>query len=59
MFRSCFYIVPAPFVGPVLFAAEVEVKLAAKPTPSRPKGSAFRDGKPGACDITLPYYYEA
>jgi hypothetical protein len=40
MFRSCFYIVAALFVGPVLFAAEVEVKPAAKPTPSRPAGSA-------------------
>jgi hypothetical protein len=59
MFRSCFYIVAAAFVGPVLFAGEAEVKPAAKPTPARPSGSAFRDGKPGACDITLPYYYEA
>ena len=40
MFRSWFYVAAALFVGPVLFAAEVEVKPAAKATPLRPSGSA-------------------
>jgi hypothetical protein len=62
MFRSCFYIVTALFVGPVLFAADVEVKRAAKATLSRPSGAATPASTrpaPVACGITLPVYYEA
>jgi Gram-negative bacterial TonB protein C-terminal len=40
MFRSWFCIAVALLAAPALFAAEVEVKPAATPSPSRPTGSA-------------------
>ena len=58
MFRSCFYIVAAMFAGPVLFAAEVEVRAAAKSSPLRPGGSAVHYGAVSR-DLTLPGYSRA
>jgi hypothetical protein len=56
MFKPCFYIVATSSIGPLLFAAGVEAKAAAKARSSRLGGSAFTD-RAGAGAIPSPIYY--